>query len=409
MRGLSGLRTMVDHTIRTRLQSVPKQTRNCRELRAIDQVSRLLVNHLIGHADTCIDTRMDRKCLGNIFEICTATRQHDAIGQLLLEACLLDLLDHQIGEIVHTSLDCSRQIALQNALLALGRAVLDTHILRSICNHRATELNFQFLNVFIGNTQRTDIAIDCLRTHRNRRNITHHVVEIDRDIGHIATQIYDRYALLLLVLSEQSFGRHQRVDMDSQRLDTQLQSSIGQALNGRMQTENEIERRREALTERTDRIGHLFVAIDDEILGDTLQNHLIATRCAHLLHTCIEFVDVALADAVSVVAHRHPIGVARATNKVARDTEIGLKDLDSELLFDLRHRRIERFRCQVDVVDGATNHALRPLTYHSLDLHFIVGTARSRSYGDVVRAEINCYYVVLLFHVYIVFYSLFVT
>ena len=343
------------------------------------------------------------KCVGNTLQICATTRQHDAVGQFLIEACILDLLDHQIGDVLHASLDYGRQIALQDHLLAFRGVVADTCVLLDVGSHSVTVLHLHLLDPTFGDTERANIGIDSVRTDRNRRHIAYYIVEIDRNVGHIGTHIDHCDTLLFLVRFEQGLGRNQRINVDSQRLDTQLQHRICQALNGGTQAQNEVEGRREAFAERADRIGHLFVAIDDEILGDTLQNHLVFARCAHLLHTRIEFVDIALADAVRVVAHSHPIVMAGAADKLARNAKIGLEHLDIQLFLELIDGRFERLGRKFDIVDRATADALRLLAYDCLNHHFAVGTAHCRCCGHVVRAEVNCHYVVLLFHVYIFF------
>ena len=134
---------------------------------------------------------------------------------------------------------------------------------------------------------------------------------------------------------------------------------------------------------RSDELG-APVAIDDEILGDTLQNHLIFVGCAHLLHTGIKFIDIALAHAVVVVAHRDPIVVARATDKVARDTEISLQHSDIELLTEFINNLFERFDRHFDILDCATCNAARRLAHNSFHNHFAIGTTRCRRSGNIL-------------------------
>ena len=324
------------------------------------------------------------KCLGDIGKICTTTGQHNAIGKFLLVAGELDLLDNHIGHILHAGLNNRCQVALQNTLLALGGAVVDHHTLIDIGSYCTTEAHLDLLDHLFGDALCADIEVNRICSHRNRSHVADDVVVVDRYIGNIATHIDHGYTLLLLVCRKQSFSRYEGVDIDTERSDTEVNSSLFESFDRGLGTQNEVECRREALAKRTDGIGHLFVAIDNKILGDTLQNEFVVGRCAHLLHTGIKFIDIALAHAVVVVAHRNPIVVARATDKVARDTEISLQHSDIELISEFINNLFERFDCHFDILDCATCNTARRLAHNSFHNHFAIGTTRCRRSGNIL-------------------------
>ena len=132
---------------------------------------------------------------------------------------------------------------MQDHLFTLSGVVADAGLLIDVGCHCVAILDLHLLDPLFGNAERADIVVDSVRANRNRRHIAHHVVVVDRQVGYVATHINHSDSLLLLVGFEQRLGRNQRIDVNRQRLDSQLQRRIGQTLNRGTQAQNEVERR----------------------------------------------------------------------------------------------------------------------------------------------------------------------
>ena len=91
-----------------------------------------------------------------------AARQHDAVGQLVAESRIPDLLRDVFGDVAGARFDHHGQVVQQDILGLLGGASLDAHHLVFGCQlgDRRTEFAFEAVHVAFEDAQRADVVVD---------------------------------------------------------------------------------------------------------------------------------------------------------------------------------------------------------------------------------------------------------
>ena len=250
-----------------------------------------------------------------------------------------------------------------------------------------------------------DVAVDGHGPHRDRGDITHHVAVINRHVRHAAADVDHRYALLLLVGQQHGLGRGDGIRRHAQHLYAEPLERHVEPLHRRAQTKDEIERRREFLAERPHGVLDLLVVVDHIVLGHTLHDGLVVRRL-HVPHAVEQRVDVLLVDAVLGIVDKNMIRMARTAHEIARNTGIGLRDPDPQLLFGFGHGFADGAAHQFDILDLARVDPLNGLRHDRRHLHLPFGGLLADSHHDVRRAQVDGNGIILSFHGIFPFYFL---
>ena len=259
--------------------------------------------------------------------------------------------------------------------------------------------------MFLGHAHRADVAVDGHGPHRDRGDITHHIAVINRHVRHAAADVDHRYALLLLVGQQHGLGRGDGIRRHAQHLYAEPLERHVEPLHRRAQAKDEIERRREFLAERPHGVLDLLVVVDHIVLGHTLHDGLVVGRL-HVPHAVEQRVDVLLVDAVLGIVDEDMIRMARTAHEIARNTGIGLRDPDTQLLFGFGHGFADGAAHQFDILDLARIDALDGLRHDRRHIHPAFGDLLADSHHDVRRAQVDGNGIILSFHGIFPFYFL---
>ena len=360
----------------------------------------------LGQRDAHIHPRDAAEELVEVLEPGRTARQDDAAGQAVGITRVLDFLGNELSNIGSARLDDRSQVAQQNILRVAGRAAVhaDELVFGRQFGHRRAVAQLEALDQPLGDTHRPDVAVDGRSTHRDAGDVAHHVVVVDRHVGHAAAHVDHRHALLLLLGGEHRFGGDQRIGEDTRHADAQTLERHVEPLHGGLQAEDEVERRRELASERPHGVLHLLVVVDHVVLGHTLHDGLVVGRL-DVAHAVEERLDVALADAVLGVEDKDVVRMARTAHEVAREARIGFADAEPQARLDLRDRLADGIAHQFDILDFTGPDPFDGFRHDALHVERAFGIAAADGDHDVRRTQIDSDRITLPFHVYLSKYS----
>ena len=210
-----------------------------------------------------------------------------------------------------------------------------------------------------------DILIDHVTAHRNDPDMADDILLVDGHVGRAAPDVDHGDALLLFVLGKHRLGRSHGIQEQAQRSDSAaLERHLDPADRRRVAQQN-VERRGEFGAERAHRARGFLLVVDDIALRNDLQ-YLFPLGSRHVAHAVVQMLHVLLTDLAAPAEHM--VRMLHATDMLARNAGVGLRDPDLLPLLDSRHGRLNTLRNKLDVLDLAANHA-HPLHGGDLPVH----------------------------------------
>ena len=208
------------------------------------------------------------------------------------------------------------------------------------------------------NPVRADILVDHVAAHRDDPYVTDDIFLINDHVRRPRSDIHHGDSFLLFVGRQHGFGRSDRIQEKPERNDIHPFEGHLQPVDRDRIAQYDVERRRQFVAERPDRIGRLLLVVDNVVLRNDLQDFLpFGSR--NVAHTVVQLADVLLAD-LPAAAGKYVIGLLYAADVLSRYTGIGFGDPDSLALSDRIDGLLDASGNQVDIFDFAADHP-RPL------------------------------------------------
>lgn len=142
-------------------------------------------------------------------------------------------------------------------------------------------------------------------------------------------------------------------------------SAILDPADRRRVAQQNVERRGEFGAERAHRARGFLLVVDDIALRNDLQ-YLFPLGSRHVAHAVVQMLHVLLTDLAAPAEHM--VRMFHATDMLARNAGVSLRDPDLLPLLDGRYGCLDALRDKLDVLDLAADHA-HPLHGGNLPVH----------------------------------------
>ena len=327
--------------------------------------------------------------LDGAFHLGAAAGQHDAGGDHFLEAAAPQLLAHQAEQLLVARLDdLGERLSREAPCRALAdRGHLDALVGIGELRERAGVTDLDVLGVLRRRAHRhRDVVGHLVTGDRDHRGVADRAVGEHRQIRGAAADVDQAHAELLLVLGEHGEAggellEHDVIDGEPAALDALLDVLCRRVCPG-----DDVHLGLEPHPGHADRVTDAFLAVDDELLRQHVQDLLIR-RDRHRLGGIDHVVDIPVAHLL--VAHTHDAVGVEAAHVAAGDAGEHRVDLAARHELCFLHRALDRLHRGFDVHDDALFQSPRGLGAEAEQLDRAIEPHLSHQRHDLGGADVE--------------------
>src|SRR6185369_13940792 len=325
-----------------------------------------------------------------------AAGEHDARRQHFLEAGAAQFVLDQFVKLLDPRLD---DVGQRPARELAARPVVDARhieVLGDIGELRqgAAILALDVLGLAGRRAQRHgDVVGDLVAGDRNHRGVADGALSPHRDVGRAAADVDQADAEILLVLGEYGVARGQRLQHEVIDLEAAAAHALDDVLGRRDGAGDDMGLDLEAHAAHADRLADAVLAVDDEFLGQDVQDFLIG-RNRHRLGGFDNALDVAGRHFL-VLDGDHAVRV-EALDVTAGDPGIHVAHLAVGHQLDFLDDTADRMHGVLDIDHDALLQAARVLRTHAdhVQMAFLVDLGDQRD--DFRRPDVQPDYQILI-------------
>src|SRR5215469_4801393 len=299
--------------------------------------------------------------LDGAFHLGAAAGEHDAGGDHFLEAATPQLLAHQAEELLVARLDdFGERLSRQAPRRTLAdRGHFDAFVGIGELRERTGVADLDVLGVLRRRAHRhRDVVGDLVAGDRDDRGVADRAVGKHREIGGAAADVDQAHAELLLILGEHCKARGELLEHDVLDSEPAALDALLDVLGGRVRPRDDVHLGLEAHPRHADRVTDPFLAVDDELLRQHVQDLLIR-RNRHRLGSIDHVLDIPVAHLL--VAHTHDSVGVEATHVAAGNAGEHRVDLAAGHELCLLHGALDRLHRGFDVDHDALLQSPRGL------------------------------------------------
>jgi hypothetical protein len=228
------------------------------------------------------------------------------------------------------------------------------------------------------------------RAHRQNRRVLHFALGEQGIARGAGADVDEQHSQVALVGGEHGLGGRQRLEDHLRDLDTGPVDASEQRLRPRHLPGDQMDLDLQAAAQHSQGIADATLLVDDELLGDGVQNLAIRRQRRRLRRT-EGALDVRFHDLAVLARHRHHAARVHAAHVGPGDTDVGARDLHSGHDLGLLARGLERFDGRLDIDDVAAPRAPVRGRAPAGDLQRALGVALPDEHRDLGGADVDPY------------------
>ncbi len=341
-----------DAPARARAQAVEHQPDAGRVLRVVDLLDQPAVQ-AERPADAGLQAQDLGGQLGRARDQRAAAGEHDARRQVAAVAGPLDLDGDELQDLLQPGLDDLGQRRLADRLVgpAADAGDLDLLVLVDHVDERHAVLALEPLGLVVQDAEPlAQVVGDLVAGDGHDGRVADRLVLEDGDVGRAAADVDEHDADLLLVVVQDGVARRQRLQHDVVDVVAGLLDAAVDVLGRRDQAGDDVDVGLEPDAAHADRVGDAVLAVDDELLGQHVQD-LAVGRHGHVLGVLQQAEHVVAVDLAA--RDRDHAAALEALDVVAGDADDDRLGLDARGVLGRRDRLFDGLDGLVDVDDDA--------------------------------------------------------
>ena len=224
---------------------------------------------------------------------------------------------------------------------------------------RAAPLPLQLLGLGDRHAQADrDVVGEVVAADRHHRRVPQAAALEDGEVGRAAADVDQRHAELLLVGGQHGFARGELLEHRLLDVHARLVHRRDDVLRGRGAAGDDVDVHLEAGAGHADRVADAVLVVDDEVLGQDVDD-LAPARQADGARRVDGPAHVVARDLPVLAGHRHDAAAVEALDVRARQRDVRVVDLDARRELRLLDRLADRLDGGLEIHDGAAADALR--------------------------------------------------
>src|SRR5467141_198348 len=295
-----------------------------------------------------------------------------------------DLHCRDFEDLLHSRLDDLRQqpfVDLQRRATA-DAGYGDRFVIDDACGAGKSVMAFQLFGLFGENPQPlADIVRDLISGYRDHRGVPDRPVFEDRQVRRSPADVKQGDSYFLLFLFEDCIAGCERFEHHIANVEARALHAIVYVLGRGYQARDDMHVRLQPHAGHSDRIAHPVLAVDDEFLGNHVNDSPVGRQC-NTLRVLDQPVHIRLGNFILHSADCDDAAALKALDVIARDADDHRLNLDPRPGFRLRNRALNRPHGLVDVRHDAASQSVgrAPAHAENVEAPSLVGRSDDAAY-----------------------------